>query len=1148
MSLNKFFAASLILFGAAAAFAGGVFELKENGKSYTLDFNGKPLIVSEGFMPGFVPEKTLAEKSGNDLILSAWGNSHNIKWRREAATVENGKEVELTFQAMIPAFNEDHYKGEILRYFEIPKSVLDGCEYTALVGGHKRNKYVKGVLKTKGKDRLLMGGSVRCIAFKKGDFKLVVDFAPSGVQDLYSSYTIGSLSGFGSLHTFGDKVRFYMGTKSSRNGGIHTGKIVLYSGTEKDFELRHARDKYGYCSEMEAEKRFVFGADKIGKGKIRAQLLPYTVKRSYGWVNNGGAVLEKFRPQGTLYAAAAGKDNAVFQADLKRQGLYIVNINIGTGNAPVDGMNLTLNGKELVKGLKIAPQTAQKIQIPMWIENNKAVFEFSGNWRVSEIAFQLLLASKEDLSIRRPLWLSKNTDYPSPFYHNEHYAQEPVYKVHLSNFPLPEPGKEAVGKARMNPWTTAYGDMSAYKEKIFSAMIGSWGTGNSGVFCEFSAPGAVERNIRELQQNKIDIVMFNGMLARHTFAEPHKKRLHNVIGNYVKTARQIKKDFIFIDHIDYSMLWNSDSGFRRLISWNDRLQETIDGGLPGRARCMTNPKAVNEFYDTVIEHIRQTGIDGLMVDECLFMTTEFCGCASCRKFFAEDTGYQLPADELSKDLNNPKSTLWRTWQEWRRRKIGEFWLNLRKKVSEYRKDFIFIGYTTEYGLTGAWAPNDMGSDIFNYARSWDMIGTEIMPRNIFACARGINSTRKAFSFFNRTGNTPVFGLVYASDWKVKYFGWAMNNLNAQQTWETRFVACPEGEVNFRTFTVDKGNMDLLKAKSAAKVALLFSETSRNMAGSFPAAGAYRRELFGTAQMLEKLHIDYDMISDVDLNSKKLAGYSVLMLGNSSYLSDKYISEIMKFMENGGVVSASYMAGVCDESGKLRSNDLAGKILGWKASPKGPAGAEIAAVTLDGKEQFKPLRSVAFRRMPNLPVGDTDAAFISKANRKLPAVVRKKVGKGWFVYMPGMYGSGNCSNYVMVGQKYNFVPDYNLEKFQKKLLNDLLKDHRVWQVENLPEDVFTAAYTQENKFVVHFLNAVNSMPEAGTVVGYYLDKTAFPKLESFSFTVPFKVKNAYIVSPEFEGKKSLKAEYKNSVSKITVPAGAFKVYSLIYLEK
>ncbi len=86
-----------ILLLAACGFvlrAGSVFELKEAGKSYTVNFNGKPLIVGEGFTPGFAPERVLAEKSGNDLILSAWGTSHNIKWRREAATVENGKELD----------------------------------------------------------------------------------------------------------------------------------------------------------------------------------------------------------------------------------------------------------------------------------------------------------------------------------------------------------------------------------------------------------------------------------------------------------------------------------------------------------------------------------------------------------------------------------------------------------------------------------------------------------------------------------------------------------------------------------------------------------------------------------------------------------------------------------------------------------------------------------------------------------------------------------------------------------------------------------------------------------------------------------------------------------------------------------------------
>ena len=122
------------------------------------------------------------------------------------------------------------------------------------------------------------------------------------------------------------------------------------------------------------------------------------------------------------------------------------------------------------------------------------------------------------------------------------------------------------------------------------------------------------------------------------------------------------------------------------------------------------------------------------------------------------------------------------------------------------------------------------------------------------------------------------------------------------------------------------------------------------------------------------------------------------------------------------------------------------------------------------------------------------------------------------------------------------------KFQKKLLSDLLAKNRSWEPLNVPEDVFTAAYTQDGKFVVHFLNAVNSMPKVGTVVGFYTDKTAFPALGDMSFTVPFKVKNAYAVSPEFAGRKALKIESAKSGSKITLPTGTMKVYSIVYLEK
>ena len=48
---KKNFIAVLLTISTLALQAAAVFELKESGKSYTLNFNGKPLIVGEGFTP-----------------------------------------------------------------------------------------------------------------------------------------------------------------------------------------------------------------------------------------------------------------------------------------------------------------------------------------------------------------------------------------------------------------------------------------------------------------------------------------------------------------------------------------------------------------------------------------------------------------------------------------------------------------------------------------------------------------------------------------------------------------------------------------------------------------------------------------------------------------------------------------------------------------------------------------------------------------------------------------------------------------------------------------------------------------------------------------------------------------------------------------
>ncbi|MBE6368684.1 MAG: hypothetical protein E7056_00800 [Lentisphaerae bacterium] len=1128
------------------------FELKKSGKNknFTLAYKQQPLIVSENFDPGFQESGALEENINGEKVLNAWGCSQNIPWRREIATVgstdKGSEEIEISFQAYIPAFNNDIYNGAINYYFDVPVALLDCAEYTAIVGRHGKPAQIKGRISKADKNGLV-AGSVRNIAFAKDDLNLVFDLNPAGVQDLYSSYTIGSICGMWRLEKVGDVLRFIVGTKSSRNGGVHTSKAVIYNGSAQDYNLRHAHNKYSYYSELPAERRFVFGADKFSSGRFRAHSRYYTPQATCGWLGKPVFKVEKYHKQGALYAAVSGHENAEYQVDLPRKGLYIVSFGTSTDTQKAGAMNIKVNGKSVVEHMNIPPRTVQQISVPLWIESGKAVVEFSGAWRISTMDFQLLLSSYEDFSFRRGFWRSRIKQNPAPFFMSEHYAQEPAYKTKISSFPLPEPGKEAVGALQMPAITTQYGDLSNMQEVFAAPMISSWGTSNAGTFTEFNEE-AMKRNVQELEKNGINIVMFSGMLARHTF-ESHRSRLHDVIGKYVKAGRDSGRDFIFIDHMDYSMLWNSDSGFRVLTQWTDRLQETIDGNLPGRARCMTNPRAVEDFYDVILEHIRKTGIDGIMVDECCFMGKTFCGCAECRKLFTAETNWQLPADELSPELYNNKSTLWRAWEEWRRRKIGDFWVNLRKKVSEYRKDFIFIGYTTHYGLTSNWASNELAGDIFNFARAWDIVGTEIMTRNIFANYRAVNSLRHAFSLFGRNGRFPVCGLVYASDWKIKYFGWALNNMNGQLTWESTFVPCPEGEINYRTFSIDKGNMDLRIARSAAQVAVLFPETSRNMAGSVPAAGGYRAEMLGTSQILSALHIDHTFISEADLTSDALKRFKVLILGNAPYLSDEQIKVIRKFAADGGVVSASFMTAVANELGELRQQDMIAEIFNAGKTTNAVAGSKAFSVSLSDDKVLPLAKELLYRALPQSKAAANSPKIYSKNGKAHAAVLEKKFGKGKFVYYPGMYGAVNAAPEVMVGKSFNFAPAVEMEMLQKNLLSDLTAGCGIWQpLNNWPDDVLSNSFYQQDKLLIHLLNATGSKIKNGEKIRFDIGKNPFPVVQDLELQVNSgKYGRAYAVSPDFAGKRDLKVEKNGNTLKIKLPAELLKVYTIIYVE-
>ena len=81
----------------------------------------------------------------------------------------------------------------------------------------------------------------------------------------------------------------------------------------------------------------------------------------------------------------------------------------------------------------------------------------------------------------------------------------------------------------------------------------------------------------------------------------------------------------------------------------------------------------------------------------------------------------------------------------------------------------------------------------------DFLGTEIMTRNVLEASRAVMSYRKLKNSLHRAFGAPIYGLVYPEgDWDLAYFGWALNNMNGQITWE-HVGACPPGKSDYHQF-------------------------------------------------------------------------------------------------------------------------------------------------------------------------------------------------------------------------------------------------------------------------------------------------------------------------------------------------------------
>jgi hypothetical protein len=89
--------------------------------------------------------------------------------------------------------------------------------------------------------------------------------------------------------------------------------------------------------------------------------------------------------------------------------------------------------------------------------------------------------------------------------------------------------------------------------------------------------------------------------------------------------------------------------------------------------CINNPDFRAEYFRLCKKVLRETGVDGLMVDEVYFRTGwHNCACPHCREKYRRKTGFTLPPGDAAFFWGRFDNPAFRAWIRFRAESVGDF--------------------------------------------------------------------------------------------------------------------------------------------------------------------------------------------------------------------------------------------------------------------------------------------------------------------------------------------------------------------------------------------------------------------------------------------------------------------------------------------
>jgi len=1082
-----------------------------------------------------------------------------VQFRREVALHKDGR-LELTMKMQLYPYKNDPEIKHLSYSFRVPLSVLAGSKFTARIDRVFRAKTVSGTLLADRKDGNLTATKCRFIAFEKDDQQLVFDANPYGVMSMQDYCMYGEPVGAWTVKKEGDWVVFSFGQTARFYGGIFTSKMVIYKGTY-DYDLKHPHDLWGYHGSTPAQHQFSFATKADTKDFKNADLLAYTKEQGWGWDDPSGLEMIQADSPAVIDHCVTSANGAsrAFLLDVT-PGVYVLSLRLGHNESAIGPFSILVNDKLKMQDISLLAGQTKEVLLPHYVhapqEQLAIGFSGPGAWAVRSLVVQAVIFQNQDFALDRDMWVTPDMFEPQiklswfdqKIASNSDKAQQyRAFPVALSNSLESESGSNRRAMVRTQPEVMLPPDSDELAWR-YDMKMGDLAGAVSGMLYDLYTPELIERRIKEMSAGGINTVIISGLHMHHCFL-PHWPAIIAFVKKVTQVAHQHGMKVIF--HHDVPVVYYSGTGLQHMLDHLDWLSRDIEFGRPTlRSYCIMNPQFRAAYFERMLQLTRDSGMDGGMLDEGVFPGKEFCGCEHCRRSFTALTGLVMPRKNTSKVFYNQEEPVWNAWLKWRKRVVGDFWVELRKVLNEANPEFCNMKYTTHYGFTSNWSMKTSGADLVESARACDSLGTEIMARNVYDSRRGVYAYRKMKSALGNLYNLPIWGLVYHLDDPVfAYFGWAMNHMNRQTTW----LSMIEGE-NMARYMDWSDRMINRRAKPVADVAVLYSVHSRDFARMFSSSA----DPLGVSQCLTDAHIQHDFVLDQDiLNRGKLHQYNLVILASIGNLASDQIQSLRTYVKEGGALLVTTNTSLFDDQGFKQDNFQLADVMGVDYSNlstvRGPRTMRFGA---DGSTL---VFSQGLVRVEPRKGAQVQAEFINDKGTALwPAIVRNRYGQGTCLYLPMALGSTNFESEWGTGRTMTFTRNDAMADLLIRLIHETARAPFDFKVVAVPQAVMISVYQQEidgkREMLIHLLNATGTGVPTGTAMPSHKDwtnsKPAFPPLKKdIVFDIHISsAKSASIASPDYDGARPVAMTSKGKDwYRVTVKAVDLSAYAIVRIE-